>query len=360
LQALILAAGKSTRTKPLTDEKPKCLIKILNKSIIEHTLDSLIKTKKVTSVIIIVGYFKEQIMDYLGFEYDGIPITYVFQKEQKGTGHAVQLAKLFVKDEFLCINGDDIYSYSDIKNLVGCEQGCIVKEVENPQLFGIFEYDTKKSNKKLIAKSLIEKPKSSKSNLANIGIYKFKKSIFDYLNNIEFSVRGELELTSAIELLIKSDKKNGFELLKVADYWLPIAYPWDVLKATAYLVKNEKDVVFVGDGLKKDDLNCSGFVVVGDNCHIPKSTKLDNCIIFNDVTIGENCEIKNSIIGDFCYLGDNIKIESGSKSNILVKINDKFIDTGMSNFGCVIGDFSRVKSNKSIPQGLIIDADSEF
>ena len=106
MQCVILAAGKSTRTYPLTVTRPKALLKIANKTILEHTFDNLIGL--VNEIIVIVGFKKEMIIDYFGSDYQGIKLTYVEQNEQLGTGHALACARDKIDDKFLMLNGDDL------------------------------------------------------------------------------------------------------------------------------------------------------------------------------------------------------------------------------------------------------------
>ncbi len=107
MQAVILAAGKGTRMYPMTLDKPKPLIEVANKPVLEHNLDKMLGL--IDEAIIIVGYKKDQIMSRLGERYHSIKVTYVVQEETLGTGHALMLAEQHVKDKFLVINGDDLF-----------------------------------------------------------------------------------------------------------------------------------------------------------------------------------------------------------------------------------------------------------
>ncbi len=116
MQAVILVAGKSTRTYPLTLTRPKPLLPIAGKPAIEHLLEHL--EGLVDEVILIVGYRKEMIQQKLGNQWKNIKITYAEQKEQKGTGHAVLVAEPYIKDRFIAMNGDDNYDRIDIEQLI--------------------------------------------------------------------------------------------------------------------------------------------------------------------------------------------------------------------------------------------------
>src|SRR3989338_8245127 len=135
MQAVILAAGKSTRTYPLTITRPKPLLKVANKTLLEHNLDSL--NDLVSEVIIIVGYKKKMIMDYIGQKYKNLNIRYVEQKEQLGTANAISVVQPYIKNKFLLLMGDDIYSRKDIGKC--SKYGCsiLTVKVKNPENFGV-------------------------------------------------------------------------------------------------------------------------------------------------------------------------------------------------------------------------------
>jgi len=193
MQAVILAAGKSTRTYPLTINRPKPLLKVLDKSILEHLLDNLHGI--VDEVIIIVGFKKEMIMEKFGSEYRGMKLFYAEQKEQLGTGHALQSAKPFLKDKFLVIGGDDLFAKKDFEKLAKHDYALLVHEVEDVTKFGAVVVEGKE------VKEIVEKPDKNISKYANIGAYVLKKDIF----NIELkkSARGEYELTDYITAMAK-------------------------------------------------------------------------------------------------------------------------------------------------------------
>src|SRR3989344_3161993 len=128
MQAVILAAGKGTRMGDLTNGTPKPLLKVLGKTLLERKLDEL--PSKIDEIIIVVGYHGEQIIDSLGETYKDKKISYVWQKELKGTGHALWQAKDLLKGRFLVLMGDDIYCKEDIDACLKEDWAVLVKEVK--------------------------------------------------------------------------------------------------------------------------------------------------------------------------------------------------------------------------------------
>ena len=166
MQAVILAAGKSTRTYPLTLTKPKPLLKVANKTLLEHNLDNL--NGIVYEVIIVVGYKKNLIKKHIGSKYKNLKIRYIEQKQQLGTGNALLMAEKYIKNEFISLYGDDIYSKKDFKNIVKNKYSILTAEVKNPKLFGVI------IEKNGILINLIEKPKKFVINMLNQPANKLK------------------------------------------------------------------------------------------------------------------------------------------------------------------------------------------
>ncbi len=174
MKAVMLAAGKSTRTYPLTLTKPKPLLKAVNICLIEHNLEQLLDL--VDEAIIIIGYKGDLIKSYLGDKFENIKLTYVEQKQQLGTGHALMQAEKFVKGErFIVMMGDDLYFRGDMRKCLRYDLSVMVKRVDNYQDFGVF----RRKGERIL--DIVEKPKHFISDLANTGFYVFDGKIFDIL-----------------------------------------------------------------------------------------------------------------------------------------------------------------------------------
>lgn len=213
VQVIILCGGKGTRFLPLTETIPKVLVEVCGKSVLHHKLDALAGIA--SEIILVVGYLKEKIIEFVGDNYNGVPVRYVEQKEQLGTGHAINCCKEFLNDNFMVLNGDDIYSKFDLEKLASCEFGLIGMEVINPSNFGVLEIDR---DDNLIR--LFEKPENPPSNLVGVGAYMFTTDIFNF--KLELSSRGEYEITDYLNFLIK----NGASVKVIAtNFWLPVGNP---------------------------------------------------------------------------------------------------------------------------------------
>ena len=316
-QALILAAGKSTRVYPLTLTRPKPLLKVANKTLLERNLDNL--DGLVGEVIIIVGYKKEMIQDYIGDKYKSLKISYLYQDEQLGTGHAVSIAEPFITGKFLIIMGDDLYSKNDIINCSKKENSILVFKVKNPENFGVVVEE------KGILKDFAEKPKKFVSNLANTACYCLDKRIFNHLKCAKKSERGEIELPAAINLL---GKETEVHCIRAKD-WNPIGYPLDLLAVDKKLRHNKNNI---GSGSEITGVvkNSS----IGINCKIYGN--VEGSIIMDNSVILEGSSVKNSVIGEGCTFSG--KILSGNSISI---VNEKSIH--LNDFGAFLGDGVRAE-----------------
>lgn len=218
MKAIILVGGKGLRLNRLTSNKPKCMVKVKDKPLIEHGMEVL--SDLFEEIIVVVGEKKEQIMDYLGGR-----CSYIEQKEALGTAHAVGLLKEKVGDKFLVINGDVLVKKKDIKTMISKKPITIaIYPVEDPWKYGVM----KLKGKKII--EIIEKPVKGgePSNLINGGVYLFDRRIFDAIEQTKISKRGEYEITDSLNILIKNNIKINHFMLSSR---LEITTPEDLLEA---------------------------------------------------------------------------------------------------------------------------------
>jgi len=229
MQAVILAAGRGTRMRPLTDETPKPMLRILGKPLLEYILEAA--EPFVDEFIIIVGYKAEAIKAYFGNQFKGIPIIYQEQKELLGTGHAIMSAENLIGDRFLMLNGDDYVTRGVIEKAIRYPLCIITKTVDNPSRFGIVESENG------IVTGFEEKPPKPKSRMASTNIWVMNRKLVELMKKQPRSERGEYEITDALKELIKTEKVNC-EAITVG--WMPVGYPEDLEKLKAY-IEGEKD-----------------------------------------------------------------------------------------------------------------------
>ena len=378
-KALILAAGKGNRMWPLTENKPKPLLPIVGKSIIEKQIIEL-KKAGVTEVNVLIGYKMNKISDKIG---NGdsfvLRIYYIVQEKQKGTGHAVNQMKDKISEPFYCLNGDILINQNNIQRLLDKKEHIVMMttEVKDGTNFGA----VKSKNGYLI--SIKEKGVSGKTSI-NAGIYLFNSGIFKALANIKKSIRGEYELTDALESIAGDVKVVEYE-----GFWKDIGSPWDLLTANEKEICNvneknegiiEENVTLngtarIGKGtILKSGTYVEGSVWIGDNCIIGPNAYLRNgTVLCGNNKVGASSEVKNSIlmegakaphhnyVGD-SILGENCNLGSGTKianlrldkNEIVVVHRGKKVNTKRRKLGAIIGDNTKTGINTSINSGTIL------
>jgi bifunctional UDP-N-acetylglucosamine pyrophosphorylase/glucosamine-1-phosphate N-acetyltransferase len=225
MQCVILAAGKGTRLKPLTDTTPKPLVLVAGKPLLDHVVGAL--PPEVTELIIVTGYLEEQIRAYCGTEYLGRTVTYVHQEEQKGTAHALWLAQELLHDRFLLMFADDIHGATDLARAVTYPRSILVAPTETPERFGIV---TTHDDGTLA--SIVEKPEVPPSNLASTGVMVLDTHIFKFPVGEEKN--GELYLTDVIQSYAAT-----YPMMVVEQHqWIPIGYPADITNAENLLPRD--------------------------------------------------------------------------------------------------------------------------
>jgi len=225
MQCVILAAGKGTRLRPLTENCPKQLVTVHGKPLIDYIVEAL--PSSVDELIIVVGYLGEMIREYCGNEFHGKRVTYVEQIEPNGTAKALWLCKDLLKGRFLFMFGDDIHGKDDLARATSFVRSMLVATVEKPEKFGIVV-----RNPDGTLGMMIEKPEHAPSNCASTGAMVLDEHIFEF--EPQTPVKGEYYLTEVIE---RYAQKYPIAVVE-QNLWIPIGYPEDIEKAEKIFHQN--------------------------------------------------------------------------------------------------------------------------
>lgn len=215
MKGVLLAGGHGTRLRPLTYITNKHLLPVYDKPLVEYGLEALQRAKVENICVVLGGAKPEDVPKFLGNGYKyGVNLNYRWQGEPKGIAHAILCTKDFVKDSLFVVYLADNIFYGGIADFVkgfeasGYDAKVLLTEVAHPEHYGVAEI----KEDKLI--SLEEKPKKPKSNLIITGVYCFRPSIFEIIEQLKPSWRGELEITEAIHKMVISPKhKVGYTIL---------------------------------------------------------------------------------------------------------------------------------------------------
>jgi len=226
MQAVVLAAGKGTRLRPLTDDKPKVLVEVNGTPLIEDVFDNLLEAGA-TDLVVVVGYKAEQIIDRYGDAYEGVPITYAHQREQLGLAHAILQAEPHIDGPFMLMLGDNVFrgNLADVTNRQTedrADAAFLVEEVpyEEASRYGVLD-----TNEYGEVVEVVEKPDDPPSNLVMTGFYTFTPAIFHACHLVQPSDRGEYELPDAIDLLIQSGRT--IDAIRLDGWRIDVGYPED-------------------------------------------------------------------------------------------------------------------------------------
>ena len=333
MKGLILSGGKGTRLRPLTHTGPKQLIPIANKPNILYCLEDL-RGAGITEIGVILGdVMPEKVQELLGDgSAFGVKLTYIVQGAPRGIAHAVGCARKFMGDSaFVVYLGDNVLKGGIMKMAADFERekhDCMVAltRVKDPQRFGVAELD---KNGKVVR--LVEKPKEPKSDLALVGIYFFRKSIFDMIKDLKPSWRNEYEITDAIDMLVQKKYKVAAHI--VTGWWKDTGKPEDILEVNHLVLE---DLEPCNKGAVAKDVVLKGRVAIGEGTKV-----LDGTVIRGPVIIGKNCTIgPHSYIGPYTAIGDGTVVEGGELEGSIVvgectitcgkKIVDSLIGKGCS------------------------------
>jgi dTDP-glucose pyrophosphorylase len=224
-KAVLLAAGRGTRMRELTNELPKPMIAVRGKPILQHIIEGL-HAAGVKQFLVIVGYRAEVVREFLGDGARcGVAISYTTQMVQDGTGKVIELARDFARDEaFVLSYGDVIVDPSNYRRLVRLEDGCeavvsVIRGQDASHGGAVFV------NERFELIDLREKPQPGEpaSPWYNAGVYAFRPGIFEFTARLERSPRGEFELTDAIRDLAYSGRK--VQALELRGDWADVRDP---------------------------------------------------------------------------------------------------------------------------------------
>ncbi len=344
MKGLILSGGKGTRLYPLTYTRAKQLIPVANKPVLVRVIEA-IRQAGVKQIGIVVGQTAAEIQDALGDGSQwGVELEYITQHSPDGLAHAVKISKGFLQDEpFVMFLGDNVIEGGIsvlIRDFGDNDWNCqiVLKQVENPAAYGVAELRKDGS-----IRQLIEKPEVPPSDLALVGIYMFDHHIFEAVDSIQPSGRGEYEITDAIQWLIDHGQTVFPHIHE--GWWIDTGKPTDMLEANSHVLEEIQP-----------EVSCSAYIdaqsTVDSRVTVQAGANIVNSIVRGPSIIGKGTVIENSFIGPFTSIYHHCEIRNCQIERSIILENSRVIDIDQTLRDSLIGRNATVKRSDGKPSGI--------
>lgn len=374
MKAVVLAAGEGTRLRPFTFSRPKVMIPVGKRPILEYVVRALVENG-ITDIVIVVGYKKERIMSHFeeGAKF-GARIKYAFQERQLGTAYALLAATEAIDQEFLVVAGDNIIDGRTVEDLLNGESpAMLVTKSEIPSKYGVVH-----ANMGNVV-SIVEKPEDEIGNIINTGMYRFTPDVLVAMKRLVQG--GNMGITHVLQMMLPELRLKA---ISSTGRWMDAVYPWDLIGLNAAAlgaggqklggrIENGvtlKGPVEIGEGSRiRSGTYIQGPVSIGEGCDIGPNvtiypstrlgdgaqvepfTFISQCVIMNNVQIGSHVHLSHSVLDDGVVLGPSCSAPSGQA--VIQVENEVFrLDT----IGALIGERTSVGAGSVLTAGCIIGA----
>ena len=338
MKALITSGGRGTRLRPLTHTQNKHLIPIANKPILHYAIDYCVEAG-IKEIGIVYSSDSLAVPEAIGNgDLWGAKITYIPQDAPLGLAHVVKISQDFIgNDSFVFYLGDNMV-IGGLKHFIDAfkksKSNChlTLAKVKDPERFGvpIFKGD------QIIG--IEEKPQKPKSSFAVSGIYLYDSTIFEAVNNIKPSARGELEISDAHQYLIEAGYKISYS--EITGWWKDTGKPYDLLEANRLILDNMAPEI---NGKIDETSMAIGKVKLG------KGSKLINSTVRGPVIIGENTIIENGYIGPYTSIANNCFIKNSEVEFSIILDECKIIDVDIRVEHSLLGNDVEIVKVQSKP-----------
>ncbi|WP_436932548.1 glucose-1-phosphate thymidylyltransferase [Halosimplex halobium] len=355
MKGVLLSGGTGSRLRPITHTGPKQLVPVANKPVLEYAVEDL-KEAGITEIGVVLGNKgREEIQELLGDGSDyGVDITYIIQGNPLGLAHAAACARDFVgDDDFVMFLGDNILKQGITDLVESFERGnygasIALQQVDNPQQFGIADIDEDGT-----VTELVEKPDHPPSDLALIGIYVFSNTVFDAIERIEPSWRGELEITDAIQTLL--DDGHEIDSQVIEGWWKDTGMPEDILEANRLVLEGRPGE---SSGTIEDGASIEGHIDLAGSATIESGA-----VVRGPVSIGQETTIRDgTYVGPYTSIGPNTTVEGVHIENSVV-IGDSEIHSNGKIVDSLLGRGATIGSaDEMLPEGrrLVVGENSNL
>ena len=333
MKAVILIGGEGTRLHPLTYGMPKCMVPVVNRPFLEHTI-AYLKNYGIKNIIMALSYLPEVIQNYFGDgSNSGVQLTYAVEDNPLGTAGAVKNVERYLDNTFVVLNGD-VFTGLDIAGMLAFHQSKGAKAtialtwVDNPCAFGVVETDSDER-----VKRFIEKPSPDRvtTHWINAGVYLLEPEVLEHVpTNTHYMFE-----TGLFPLLLQLGQPvYGYPF---SDYWLDMGTPGKYLRLNCDLLLSKAKSALI-DGLSRDEVCCDKDVIIHPSVEI-----VGPAVIGSKCRIDQKTSIKGPVvIGPDCYIGEGASIE------VAILWRGVNIGAGVSVKQCILGTNTKIKDNNQI------------
>jgi glucose-1-phosphate thymidylyltransferase len=368
---VVLAAGEGTRMRPLTHNRPKMMLPAADRPILEHVLDVLVACG-LEEIVLVVGYERDRVQEHFGHAHRDVPLAYVNQSKQLGSGHALRQAADAVADRTLVLNGDRVIDERIVSDVLDQYDGAPTVSVlqhPSPSQYGAVRV----SDGRLTA--LEERPDSGEYRLINAGVYAFDARVFDAIDRTPRRA-GEIQLPDVIGTLMDD---GTVEAVTTDGLWADATYPWDLLYLNRELLARERidhpvsgEAVWVADSARVNDrATLQGPIAIGPDAEVAAGAVIGpNVTVGRNGTVGSNVTLRNVVLDRDCRVGDGATVVDcvagqdvsvGAGSVVPggpgdVRVADQVFEA--QTLGAVLADRASVGGGVTFTPGTLVGADA--
>lgn len=343
MKGLIISGGKGTRLYPLTYTRAKQLIPVANKPVLFRVIEAL-RDAEIEEIGVVVGHTAQEIQTALGDGHCwGVRFTFIHQERPEGLAQTVQISRQFLgEDAFVMFLGDNVLQ-GGITELVsdfrqnGANAQIVLKEVSNPSAFGVAALDPKGR-----VERLVEKPPDPPSNLALVGIYLFDSNIHEAVASIRPSVRGEYEITDAIQQLI--DRGYDVRAHVHQGWWIDTGKPLDMLEANSRVL--DELVPTISSSARIERSSIDSRVTVEAGAHI------EDCVIRGPSIIGKDTFLQHCYVGPFTSIYHDVRVEHCEIERSIILEHSELRNLPQRLADSLIGRYARLQPSGDMPRAL--------
>lgn len=355
MKAVLLSGGTGSRLRPITHTGPKQLVPVANKPVLEYAIEDL-RNAGITDIGVVLGNKgREEIQDYLGDGSGyGVDITYIIQGNALGLAHAAGCAQEFIgKDDFVMYLGDNILKQgiSELVDSFHADEygaGIALQRVDNPHQFGIADLDENGN-----VQELVEKPDNPPTDLALIGIYAFSNEVFDVIDRLDPSWRGELEITDAIQMLLEDG--HSIDSKVIDGWWKDTGKPEDILEANRLVLQDNPGTL---DGFVAEGASIEGHLDLDETARIE-----DGSVVRGPVSIAAGTTIESgTYVGPYTTVGPDSTISRVHIENSVI-VGESEIVTNKKIVDSLIGQGTTIgNAEDMLPEGrrLVVGENSDL